>query len=142
MVKNFIVTFCCLFIIVVANAQANYWQQRIKYVIDVSLDVTTHRITGKQVISYTNNSPDTLNKVFIHLYWNAFKPNSLMDLSSRNSEGVVLGRNADGTEATDFDRRFRKRIADLTAAEQGSCKDYPLKQTKDIATQNEMFQNE
>src|SRR4030095_5868527 len=121
MIKNFIVTFCCLFIIVVANAQANYWQQRIKYLMDVSLDVTTHRITGKQVISYTNNSPDTLNKVFIHLYWNAFKPNSLMDLSSRNSEGVVLGKNADGTEATDFDRRFRKRIADLTAAEQGSC---------------------
>src|SRR5215470_17114716 len=121
MFKNSVVLiFCCLGN-VVASPQANYWQQKIKYVMDVNLDVTTNKLTGKQVITYTNNSPDTLNKIFVHLYWNAFQPNSLMDLSSRQSESILLGRNTDGTQATDFDQRFRKRIADLTPAEQGSC---------------------
>jgi len=98
-----------------------YWQQRIKYVMDVNLDVKTNKITGRQTINYTNNSPDTLDKIFIHLYWNAFHPNSMMDVSSRSTEGIVVAR-ANGREVTDFDRRFRKRIADLTPEEQGYCK--------------------
>ena len=54
------------------NYGTGYWQQRIKYMMDVNLDVNTNKITGKQTISYTNNSPDTLGKIFVHLYWNAF----------------------------------------------------------------------
>jgi Peptidase family M1 domain len=102
-------------------ASSTYWQQRIRYAMDVSLDVKTNKITGKQVINYTNNSPDTLDKIFIHLFWNAFQPNSMMDISSRSTEGLVVGRAAGGREVTDFDRRFKKRIIDLTPEEQGYC---------------------
>lgn len=103
-------------------AQPERWQQRIRYVMDVRLDVQTNKITGKQTITYTNNSPDTLDRIFVHLFWNAFKPNSMMDISSQTTEGLVVGRAAGGREVTDFDRRFKRRIADLTPAEQGDCK--------------------
>jgi len=120
--KKSLLSFGCLFIIGALYAQADYWQQRIKYVMDVNLDVNTHKINGRQVITYTNNSPDTLDKIFIHLFWNAFQPNSMMDVNSRNSENLVLGTGADGRELTDFDNRFKTRIIDLAPGEQGYCK--------------------
>ena len=41
-----------------------YWQQHVDYVMDVTMDVETFNYTGTQKIVYTNNAPDTLNKVF------------------------------------------------------------------------------
>ncbi|MBL7739574.1 MAG: M1 family metallopeptidase [Chitinophagaceae bacterium] len=111
----------CLFAIPFNLYAQGYWQQRIKYVMDVHLEVQTNKISGKQTISYTNNSSDTLNRIFIHLYWNAFKPNSLMDASSQSTEGLVVGRTG-GRELTDFDRRFKKKITDLKPDEQGGCR--------------------
>jgi hypothetical protein len=103
-------------------AQPDRWQQHIKYVMDVNLDVVTNLITGNQVISYTNNSPDTLNRIYFHAFWNAFKPNSMMDNISRSTENLVLGKDVTGKEVKDFDRRFKKRIIELTPEEEGYCK--------------------
>ena len=102
-------------------AQPGYWQQRIKYAMDVSLDVNTNLITGKQTITYFNNSPDTLRRIFLHMYWNAFKPGSMMDESSRSTENLVVGRDARGKDILDFDRRFKKRIVEMKPEEQGWC---------------------
>lgn len=63
--------------------RTGYWQQKVDYKMDVDFDDKTHRFTGKQKIVYTNNSPDALNKVFYHLYFNAFQPGSMMDVRSR-----------------------------------------------------------
>src|SRR5687767_831345 len=65
-------------------AQDYRWQQRAEYVMDIKLDVTTHKATGFQRLTYYNNSKDTLNKVFYHLFFNAFQPGSMMDVRSRN----------------------------------------------------------
>lgn len=65
------------------NAQAGRWQQRAAYDMDIDFDVNTHRFSGKQQLIYINNSPDTLRQVFYHLYFNAFQPNSMMDVRSR-----------------------------------------------------------
>jgi hypothetical protein len=62
---------------------APYWQQHADYKMDVSMDVKTYRYKGKQELVYTNNSPDTLRKVFYHLYPNAFQPGSEMDMRVR-----------------------------------------------------------
>ena len=59
------------------NSQ-NYWQQRADYKMSVKMDVKTFQYKGNQKINYTNNSPDTLNKVFFHLFFNAFQPGSEM----------------------------------------------------------------
>jgi len=56
----------------------NYWQQRADYKMSVKMDVKTFQYEGSQTINYTNNSPDTLNKVFFHLFFNAFQPGSEM----------------------------------------------------------------
>ena len=88
-----------------SNAQSNYWQQAVKYDIDIDFDVATHSFEGKQTIEYTNNSPDTLNKIFIHLYFNAFQPGSSMDVRSRNIQ--------------DPDKRVGDRISKLSSEEIG-----------------------
>ena len=71
-------------------AQPDRWQQRVKYTMNVDVDVNTNRFTGIQKLEYTNNSPDKLNKVFFHLYWNAFQPGSEMDVRSQE-----LGKDID-----------------------------------------------
>ena len=103
-------------------AQPDRWQQRVKYAMDVSVDVKTNIIKGRQTITYTNNSPDTLKRIFIHLFWNAFKPNSMMDVNSRSTEDLVLGTDRNGKSVTDFDSRFKKRIVEMTPEEQGYCR--------------------
>ena len=122
MKKFFIITIILCRLLSVINAQPDRWQQRIKYVMDVNLDVTVNKIKGTQTITYTNNSPDTLNKIFLHLFWNAFVPNSMMDVSSQSSENLLLGRDVNGDIVTDFDSRFKKRISEMTPEEQGFCK--------------------
>ncbi|MDT0690449.1 M1 family metallopeptidase [Salegentibacter sp. F188] len=71
-----------IFTIALVNAQnnTNYWQQHVDYTMEVEMDVENYKYTGTQELEYTNNSPDTLNKVFYHLYFNAFQPGSEMDI--------------------------------------------------------------
>jgi hypothetical protein len=76
----------CIFLLLfisIAKAQAPKWQQRVNYVMDIDFDVNKHQFNGKQKLEYWNNSPDTLQKVFYHLYYNAFQPGSMMDIRSR-----------------------------------------------------------
>ena len=80
--KKFIIACSVLLAGFAANAQATagYWQQHVDYRMNVDMDVKTFRYTGKQELIYTNNSPDVLDKVFYHLYFNAFQPGSEMDV--------------------------------------------------------------
>jgi hypothetical protein len=68
----------------VLNAQNNpntgYWQQQADYKMELSMDVKTFQYKGTQVLDYSNNSNDTLKKVFFHLFPNAFQPGSEMDI--------------------------------------------------------------
>jgi hypothetical protein len=87
------------------SAQDYRWQQRVEYTMNVRLDVTTHRLAGDQKLVYFNNSPDTLRKVYYHLYFNAFQPGSMMDVRSRT--------------ISDPDPRVGSRIAALKPDEIG-----------------------
>ena len=113
-----------------SNAQADRWQQHIDYKIKAALDVTTNIVKGTEELVYTNNSPDTLRKVYFHMYWNAFAPNSSMDIRSRElgknllnfKRGSITASNATmlGQEATqDWDRRVKDRIQKLSPTEIG-----------------------
>ena len=50
------------------------WQQEVDYKMVIDVDVENHTYKGTQRLLYTNNSPDDLDRVFYHLYFNAFKP--------------------------------------------------------------------
>ena len=99
------------------SAQPDRWQQRVKYTMNVQMDVQTNRFTGSQTLAYTNNSPDTLYKVFYHLYWNAFQPGSMMDSRSRELGKISIGRR--GREEPDWDSRVKDRIQHLSPEEIG-----------------------
>ncbi|MGB4772452.1 MAG: M1 family metallopeptidase [Chitinophagaceae bacterium] len=111
MKKGFLI---CLLVSMVLSVQAqDRWQQKIKYKMDVVMNVNTNILKGKQVIEYTNNSSDTLKWVYFHLYWNAFQPNSMMDVRNRElGRRVVNGR-------TDWEARVADRIAKLKPEEYG-----------------------
>lgn len=87
------------------QAQCDRWQQRVKYTMDVELDVRTHRFTGETSLQVFNNSPDTLRELWFHLYFNAFRPGSEMDVRSRT--------------LPDPDERVSDRIANLKPEEMG-----------------------
>ena len=61
-----------------------YWQQQVNYKMDVKMDVKNYLYKGKQKLVYTNNSPDTLKRVYYHLFNNAFQPGSEMDARLQN----------------------------------------------------------
>ncbi|HET6255609.1 MAG TPA: M1 family metallopeptidase [Puia sp.] len=102
-----------------ALAQPDRWQQRVKYTMNVAMDVQTNRFTGTQTLAYTNNSPDTLDHVFYHLYWNAFQPGSMMDTRSRELGKITYNTGRRGGEQQDWDPRVRDRILHLKPDEIG-----------------------
>ncbi|MEJ7770125.1 MAG: M1 family metallopeptidase [Chitinophagaceae bacterium] len=118
-----VLSFCGLFL----YAQPDRWQQKVKYTMNINVDVNTNRFTGKQKLEYTNNSPDTLNEVFYHLYFNAFQPNSMMDARSRELGKIVLGKDRNGQDVQDWDSRVEDRIMNLKPDEIGYQKILSLK---------------
>ena len=97
-----------------AQPQPGYWQQHVDYTMDVFVDVKTFKYTGTQELVYTNNSPDSLSRVFYHLYFNAFQPGSEMDERS--------------ISLSDPDQRVGTRIGALTEKEVGYLHALSLKQ--------------
>ena len=91
-----------------------YWQQHADYTMDIDMDVNNYQYKGIQKLVYTNNSPDELNKVFYHLYFNAFQPGSQMDIRSLTIK--------------DPDQRVGERISKLKPDEIGFIKVNSLKQ--------------
>ena len=97
---------------IIVFSQSERWQQKIKYNINVKMDVLTNRFAGTEKIEYSNNSTDTLKKVFFHLYWNAFQPNSVMDIRSRElGKNMLTSRRGD--QIPDWDARVKDRIQNL-----------------------------
>jgi len=104
----------CTAITSLAQNTTSYWQQHVDYKMEVDVNVKDYTYTGTQELEYTNNSPDTLNQVFYHLFFNAFQPGSDMDVRSRSIK--------------DPDGRVGDRISKLSDKEIGFLKVETLKQ--------------
>ncbi len=100
---------------VTGQNNTSYWQQHVDYTMDIDVDVDKNQYEGEQTLVYTNNSPDVLDRVFYHLYFNAFQPGSEMDVRSLSIE--------------DPDSRVGDRISKLAKDEIGYIK--PTKLTQD-----------
>ncbi len=73
--------------------QEPYWQQHVDYDIDVTLDTQNQILSGRQTITYRNNSPDTLEIFYLHLYPNAYreKTSSLIRGFMRDTAYFLIG---------------------------------------------------
>ena len=110
-----------------SNPNPGYWQQHADYKMDVTIDVEKFQYTGTQELVYTNNSNDTLHKVFYHLYFNAFQPGSEMDarltsISDPDKRMVKSFKGPDGIE------KKQSKISELKPNEIGYLKVNDLKQ--------------
>ena len=104
-----------------------YWQQKVNYTMEVSINMETYQYKGKQKLVYTNNSTDTLRTVYYHLYNNAFQPGSEMDMRVQTIENpdvrfVTVSKGANGREIVE------SRIAKLQPNEIGYLKISNFKQ--------------
>lgn len=85
-----------------------YWQQHVDYYMEINMDVEKWQFEGHQELELTNNSDDALDRVYYHLFFNAFQPGSMMDVRSRT--------------ISDPDSRVGDRIASLSEEEIGYLK--------------------
>ncbi len=82
-----------------------YWQQKVDYEIDLTLDDERQQISGKETIHYRNNSPDALSYLWLQLDANRFAPDSNANRHQTGSlpEKVTFDR----MESTLYSRQFR-----------------------------------
>ena len=113
--KRYFSILICFGLSFVSYSQS-YWQQEAHYQMDIDFNTKNHQFEGLQELTFINHSPDTLNKVFYHLYFNAFQPGSMMDVRSRT--------------IVDPDRRVGDRISKLSQSEMGIQQVLSLKQNK------------
>ena len=98
----------CSLLSITTHVNSQYWQQSVDYTMSVTLDEKTSNYSGEQKLIYKNNSPETLHKVFYHLYFNAFQPGSEMAVQLKNSP--------------DKNTRFDINLDSITKDQQGFLK--------------------
>ncbi len=77
----------------------NYYQQKADYKIQVEIDDATQKLTGKETITYTNNSPDNLEYLWLQLDQNVRAMNS-------DSKLIEVERMEDFKSVGDLKRKF------------------------------------
>ena len=112
----YILVFCSGLASLESQNNFEYWQQHVDYTMDVKMDVNTFNYGGSQKLIYTNNAPEDLERVFYHLFYNAFQPGSEMDVRS--------------TTIADADPRVGDRISKLQKEDFGFINVVSLTQNK------------
>lgn len=117
--KPYLFTLITFFSFQIFAQQNPYYQQFADYKMDIDVDAENFTYQGKQTLTYTNNSPDELKTVYFHLYWNAFKPGSMMD-----QRVASQGKNGDSRLQKDG----ISRLASIPKNEEGSQNIHWIKQ--------------
>lgn len=106
LIKYFFAIYFLGFISTLALAKPSF-QQQTDYNIKVFLDTEKRSLDGQMRLIFYNNSADTLDKIYFHLYWNAFQYNSPM---------------AYRAQYVDTKNKSMLKIKDLSEKDQGSMK--------------------
>ena len=80
---------------------AKYWQNRADYALTANLNDQTKEITGTEVLTYTNNSPDKLGFLWMNVDQNLFKKDS------RGNAIIPIKGSRNGAKGQDFDGGFK-----------------------------------
>ena len=73
----------------------SYWQNRADYTLQATLDTAANILKGSASIHYTNNSPDTLNSLWLYLDQNTYRPDARSNYytegaSNKHTDGYTL----------------------------------------------------
>ncbi|RLD63448.1 MAG: hypothetical protein DRJ01_03810 [Bacteroidetes bacterium] len=72
--NKIIITTLLINILIITNVYSqDYFQQKVNYKINVKLNDVKNELSANETIEYTNNSPNTLNFLYFHLWPNAYK---------------------------------------------------------------------
>lgn len=107
-----------LFVIQTTTAQRKgYWQQTVDYKMNIDVNEKTYQYNGNMQLKYSNNSGQSLKKVYFHLYFNAFQPGSMMD--NRLANIADPDKRMTTNLGTKEKPKYQSRIATLTAKQIG-----------------------
>ncbi len=98
----------------------NYYQQKADYKISLILDDTKQIITGEETITYTNNSPDNLEFLWLQLDQNIYAENS-------DTKLIEVEKMEDFRSISDINREFFKYDGGFKVESVRSSSDQNLK---------------
>lgn len=106
-----------------------YWQNRADYKLIAKLNEKTNEITGSGIVTYTNNSPDKLSFVWMHLDQNLFKA------GSRGNSLIPLSGSRNGARGEVFDGGHKIKSVKIVSVSKGKSIE---KEAKFIITDTRM----
>ncbi len=115
---------CCLCFLlpqIFYGQQPKYFQQKADFVIRVTLHPESQSLDGTVDMQYTNNSPDTLKFIWIHLWPNAYK-----DESTAFGEQLLQNGRTDFYFSDDDKRGYINRLNFQVDAKDAFLEDHPL----------------
>mgnify|MGYP000042851712 CR=1 FL=1 len=106
-----------------ANGQPGheYWQNRADYQLTAKLDEQKNEITGSGVITYTNNSPDKMNFVWMNLDQNLFQADS------RGNAVVPISGSRNGAQGQIFDGGHKIKSVKIVTTSKGKSTEVDAK---------------
>src|SRR5271170_1876393 len=92
-----------------------YWQNEADYEMHATLDTTAKVLRNDEIITYTNNSPDSLTSLWIHLEQNIYRE----EARDRVVNGGIRRRNVPDTEDNPNGRTTEGFVLDSVETERG-----------------------
>ena len=94
-----------------------YWQNKANYELTASLNENNSEITGTEIITYTNNSPDKLDFLWLSLDQNLFKADS------RGNAIIPLSGSRNGAAGEILDGGFKIKSVSLLITKKGKLEE-------------------
>ena len=98
-----------------------YWQNRADYSLTASLNEVTNEIIGSELLTYTNNSPDKLDFLWMHIDQNLFKKDS------RGNAIIPVKGSRNGAKGQDFDGGFKFKSIKIVSTVAGKTTEQEAK---------------
>lgn len=92
---------------------AKYWQNRADYSLTANLNEQNSEITGSEILTYTNNSPDKLGFLWMHLDQNLFKKDS------RGNAVIPVTGSRNGARGQEFDGGHKIKSVSILTLQNG-----------------------
>ena len=100
---------------------AKYWQNRSDYQITASLNDKNSEITGSEIVTYTNNSPDKLSFLWMNVDQNLFKSDS------RGNAVIPVTGSRNGAKGQIFDGGHKIKSVKIITTSKGKVSELEAK---------------